>query len=52
MNAHFVEKESLGKLAFVLHAHLPYVRSTKPGSLEEDLISIAKEKTFITTKKY
>ena len=25
-----------GKLALVLHAHLPYVRSSKPGSLEED----------------
>ena len=25
-----------GKLAIILHAHLPYVRSTKPGSLEED----------------
>ena len=25
-----------GALAFVLHAHLPYVRSTHPGSLEED----------------
>ncbi len=25
-----------GELALVLHAHLPYVRSAKPGSLEED----------------
>jgi 1,4-alpha-glucan branching enzyme len=25
-----------GQLAFVLHAHLPYVRSSAPGSLEED----------------
>ncbi len=25
-----------GKLALVLHAHLPYVRSITPGSLEED----------------
>ncbi len=25
-----------GKLALVLHAHLPYVRSIEPGSLEED----------------
>ena len=25
-----------GALALVLHAHLPYVRSAKPGSLEED----------------
>ena len=25
-----------GELALVLHAHLPYVRSEKPGSLEED----------------
>ena len=25
-----------GALALVLHAHLPYVRSREPGSLEED----------------
>ncbi|MED5470019.1 MAG: DUF1957 domain-containing protein, partial [Cyanobacteriota bacterium] len=25
-----------GALALVLHAHLPYVRSAEPGSLEED----------------
>ena len=25
-----------GNLALVLHAHLPYVRSGDPGSLEED----------------
>ncbi len=25
-----------GELALVLHAHLPYVRSGEPGSLEED----------------
>ena len=25
-----------GDLALVLHAHLPYVRSSEPGSLEED----------------
>ncbi|EDY37242.1 glycoside hydrolase, family 57 [Cyanobium sp. PCC 7001] len=25
-----------GQLALVLHAHLPYVRSSEPGSLEED----------------
>ena len=25
-----------GALALVLHAHLPYVRSGEPGSLEED----------------
>ena len=36
MNAQFVEKESLGKLAFVLHAHLPYVRKDETNSLEED----------------
>ena len=27
---------SKGNLAIVLHAHLPYVRSEEPGSLEED----------------
>lgn len=26
----------IGALDFVLHAHLPYVRSSEPGSLEED----------------
>ena len=25
-----------GNLALVLHAHLPYVHSNEPGSLEED----------------
>ena len=25
-----------GAVALVLHAHLPYVRSAQPGSLEED----------------
>ena len=25
-----------GELALVLHAHLPYVRSSQPGSLDED----------------
>ena len=27
---------SQGAVALVLHAHLPYVRSARPGSLEED----------------
>ena len=27
---------AVGDLAIVLHAHLPYVRSSEPGSLEED----------------
>jgi len=27
---------AVGDLALVLHAHLPYVRSSEPGSLEED----------------
>ena len=27
---------AVGELALVLHAHLPYVRSGEPGSLEED----------------
>ena len=27
---------AIGDLALVLHAHLPYVRSSEPGSLEED----------------
>ena len=29
-------RDSGGDLALVLHAHLPYVRSAEPGSLEED----------------
>ncbi len=29
-------KLAKGELALVLHAHLPYVRSNEPGSLEED----------------
>ncbi|MCP9774199.1 1,4-alpha-glucan branching protein domain-containing protein [Cyanobium sp. WAJ14-Wanaka] len=28
--------QNAGQLAIVLHAHLPYVRSSEPGSLEED----------------
>ena len=28
--------QAAGQLALVLHAHLPYVRSSAPGSLEED----------------
>ena len=30
------ESTSHGELALVLHAHLPYVHSSEPGSLEED----------------
>jgi 1,4-alpha-glucan branching enzyme len=29
-------QQATGQLALVLHAHLPYVRSSTPGSLEED----------------
>ncbi len=29
-------QQAAGQLALVLHAHLPYVRSSAPGSLEED----------------
>jgi 1,4-alpha-glucan branching enzyme len=29
-------RDQAGELAIVLHAHLPYVRSSEPGSLEED----------------
>jgi 1,4-alpha-glucan branching enzyme len=29
-------RDQAGELAIVLHAHLPYVRSGEPGSLEED----------------
>jgi 1,4-alpha-glucan branching enzyme len=30
------ETTTQGELALVLHAHLPYVHSSEPGSLEED----------------
>ena len=36
MNANSNNNEYLGKLAFVLHAHLPYVRKNEKNSLEED----------------
>ena len=36
MNPPFAKNEYLGKLAFVLHAHLPYVRKNEKNSLEED----------------
>ncbi len=36
MNDSYANKKYLGKLAFVLHAHLPYVRKNEKNSLEED----------------
>ena len=36
MNGPFPNKNYLGKLAIVLHAHLPYVRKNEKNSLEED----------------
>ncbi len=36
MNERGSNKKYLGKLAFVLHAHLPYVRKNEKNSLEED----------------
>ena len=36
MNGHFPNKKFLGRLAIVLHAHLPYVRKNEKNSLEED----------------
>ncbi len=36
MNAFSSKNEYLGELAFVLHAHLPYVRKNEENSLEED----------------
>ena len=36
MDATFYKNEYLGKLAFVLHAHLPYVKKDEENSLEED----------------
>ena len=36
MNGPFPNKNYLGRLAIVLHAHLPYVRKNEKNSLEED----------------
>jgi len=36
-----------GDLALVLHAHLPYVRSGEPGSLEEDWYFQALQECYI-----
>ena len=36
MNGRYSQKNSLGQLAIVLHAHLPYVRKNEKNSLEED----------------
>ena len=36
MNRHYQKKDVQGKLAIVLHAHLPYVRNNEVNSLEED----------------
>ncbi len=36
MNAFSTKNEYIGELAFVLHAHLPYVRKNEENSLEED----------------
>ena len=36
MNGQFQNKNVLGQLAIVLHAHLPYVKKNEKNSLEED----------------
>ena len=36
MNGYSPNKKYLGRLAIVLHAHLPYVRKNEKNSLEED----------------
>ena len=36
MNGQYPQKNVLGELAIVLHAHLPYVRKNEKNSLEED----------------
>tara|TARA_A100001388_G_C28772640_1_gene504930 strand:+ start:1263 stop:2846 length:1584 start_codon:yes stop_codon:yes gene_type:complete len=36
MNGPYPNKKNLGKLAIVLHAHLPYVKKNEKNSLEED----------------
>ena len=36
MNGRYSQKNVLGQLAIVLHAHLPYVKKNEKNSLEED----------------
>ena len=36
MSGRRLNKKILGKLAIILHAHLPYVRKNEKNSLEED----------------
>ena len=65
MSGPFPNKNYLGKLAIVLHAHLPYVRKNEKNSLEEDwlfqailecyipllqVIESSKEQNFNNTK--
>ena len=47
MNPRSAKNEYLGKLAFVLHAHLPYVRKNEENSLEEDWLFQAILESYI-----
>ena len=47
MNPLSKKNEYLGKLAFVLHAHLPYVRKNEKNSLEEDWLFQAILESYI-----
>ena len=51
MNGPFPNKNYLGKLAIVLHAHLPYVRKNEKNSLEEDWLFQAKLECYIPLLK-
>ena len=47
MNSICPNKSNLGKLAIVLHAHLPYVRKNEKNSLEEDWLYQAILESYI-----
>ncbi len=47
MNGPFPNKNYLGRLAIVLHAHLPYVRKNEKNSLEEDWLFQAILESYI-----
>ena len=51
MKDNLTNKKYLGKLAFILHAHLPYVRKNEKNSLEEDWFFQAISECYIPLLK-
>ena len=51
MNGYLPNKKYLGKLAIILHAHLPYVRKNEKNSLEEDWLFQAIVECYIPLLK-